>query len=440
MLISEDLVLVFTLAKAGLGHLRVTDALYHGLPHGANALLLGTQDDTIEWLHRFVTVHPITRSIGEFIQRGWPQAAFTYFYRDSLRHHNDSLYQQMLTILNQRVEQPKTLLVVATHFALAHQVAAIKRQLMLKQGVKVILVVVVTDDSPQYLWAVDGADMTVVPSERTKNELKRYHQSQHMAPSTWVVSPYPVSLALGQKATEKEWREKVVQAEQQGTVPIQVAVPVAGAAVQLDYLKRLVEEFSSDLRWKFLIVSKQGQPTQRFLTSMMGKNTVELLVSPHDRDVVKLYEQMYLKQRILLEVTKPSEQSFKALLAPQAVGGSIILFSDPVGRQEHDNINFLRRHNLIPDKDVQISLWHLAFSNRSFVEGKEEIHQELMGWRGMRLPEGPQESAVFMQWCLREGIFAKMLQFRGYQDNPELSPNGVLTFWEEVGEYLATRV
>ena len=439
VLTKSDLVLVFALAKAGLGHFRVTDALYRGLPSGA-ALLLGTQDDTIEWLHRFVTVHPITRAIGEWIQRGWPQDIFTYFYRDSLRHHTETLYNQMLTILDQRVEQPKRMLVVATHFALAHQMAAIKRKLMLKRGIEVILVVVVTDDSPQHLWAVSGADMTVVPSARTRNALRQYHESQRMAPTTWVVAPYPVSLKLGEHLHASRWEARQEQANPVSHTQIQVVIPIAGAAVQLDYFEKLVSLLSAEERLHFWIVSKQGPPTRMFLEKMLGRIRVSLVTSPHDRDVVRLYEQLYAKEVIMLEVTKPSEQAFKALIEPKRVGGSILLFSDPVGRQEHDNIQFLRRHNLIPDKDVQVSLWHLAFSGKHLAEATRQIAEELSGWRGLRLPEGAEESATFIRWCLREGIFAKMLEFRGYQNHSELSADGVKVFWEKVAEYLSQRI
>ncbi len=94
----------------------------------------------------------------------------------------------------------------------------------------------------------------------------------------------------------------------------------------------------------------------------------------------------------------------------------------------------------MPDKDVQVSLWHLAFSNKHLAESTGPIAEELSGWRGLRLPEGAEESAKFIRWCLHEGLFAKMLQFKGYVAHEELSADGVKVFWEKVGEYLANRV
>jgi len=123
--------------------------------------------------------------------------------------------------------------------------------------------------------------------------------------------------------------------------------------------------------------------------------------------VVDLYEKVYEDNRILLEVTKPSEQSFKALISPTCIGGSILLFSEPVGRQEWDNISFLRRHNLIPDKNVQERLWKLP------EKLSEEAKGELRGWRGLMLPRGAGESARFIKWCLKAKVLELKVALKG---------------------------
>ncbi len=435
---ANDLVLVFCMAKAGLGHLRVTDALYHGLPEDVSGLLLGVQDESIEGLHRFATVHPWTRAVGEFIQRGWPQDVFTYFYRDWLRHHTNTLKQQVETILDQQLEQPRTLLVVATHFGLAHQMAVVKEEIAKERGVRVVLVVVVTDDSPQHLWAVGGADLTFVPSERTRNVLEQYHKDQKLAPTQYIVAPYPVSQALGRPLSQTQFAEKRSQADKDSATKVRVVVPISGAAVQLSYFDHLVRYLSLlSKRWEFYIISKQSNYTRRFLNQMMGRNGVELIVSRFDREVVNLYERLYQRERILVEVTKPSEQAFKALIPPRSVGGPILMFSAPVGRQEHDNINFLARHDLIPDKRTQESLWLMAQGEKTKDSLGGGVKAAINGWRGMRLPQGSKQSAQFMMWSLNEGIFAEMTQFRGYRVDKNLSDQGVKIFWEKVSAYLA---
>ena len=393
--------------------------------------MLGSQDQGIEMWYRLATAHPVTRAITEFIQRGWPQDIFTYVYREWLRRHTQVLYGQIVTILDQRVEQPKTLLMVATHVGLAHQMAAIKQQLAQDRKIRVVLAVVVTDDSPQYTWAVGGADMIFVPSSRTKTGLERYHHSQNLEPSKYIVAPYPVSPGLIRKVSEAGQQSRLTQAEVDSPAKIQVVIPVSGAAVQLDYFSHLVTWLTHDSqRWLFYIVAKESNYTRSFL-SQMGRRgrQVALVTSADDRTVVELYEDLYKKEPVLLEVTKPSEQAFKALVSPPgAVGGVILLFSEPVGRQEYDNIAFLRRHNLIPDQDVQKSLWEGHVT--------EEAKKELHGWRGLRLPMGGKASAEFISWCLAVGIFKQMLQFQGYQKHEELADNGVEVIWEQIAEYM----
>ena len=414
------------MARAGLGHLRVTHALYHGLPKEAEAILLGAQDEVIEGLHRLATVHPVARSITKYVQWEWPQALFAKLYRQVLRQHTQILYRQLMTILEQRVEQPKVLVVVATHFGLAHQIAAIKDKLAQEKGVRVVLVVVVTDDSPQYVWAVAGADLIFVPSSRTGRVLERYHQSQGWQGTEYVVAPYPVNLTLAEKLAEAERDSKRRQAEGQSRANL--VIPISGAAVQLDYFERLAEALGEG-RFRIYVVAKEARYTRAFLARMGRKSReIALVTSAHDREVVELYDELYRTETILVEVTKPSEQAFKALVGPGCVGGPILLFSQAVGRQERDNLAFLRRHNLIPDQDVQESLWRGHWP--------EEARAELHGWRGLELPAGAQESARFINWCLKQGTFAEMLKFTGYQKHPELGSHGVEVIWRKINDKL----
>ena len=58
-LIHRQLQLVLCYAPAGLGHLRIMDALYHGLPDTVNPVVLGSQDESIRIIHRLTSTHPI---------------------------------------------------------------------------------------------------------------------------------------------------------------------------------------------------------------------------------------------------------------------------------------------------------------------------------------------------------------------------------------------
>lgn len=434
-LTNPDLVIVLAQALTGLGHLRVTHALYHGLPPGAHAVMLSSQDTSINYMHKIMSVNPVLRSVMEFTQSGWAEDAFTIVARKYFRQKTKLLEEQLQTILEQNVTKPKTLLVVSTHLNLGHQLAAMKEEFERKNGVKVVLVVVVTDDSPQHLWAVGGADLVFVPSEYCKRQLELYHKTQLNLPDTkYVVAPYLVSPNLGINLTDAQFRRRQQELDPTRLASIHMSIPISGAAVQLTYFDKLIHELDrlTD-RMTYHIISQQSPATRDFLGRMIGKGHIKLHVSSSHREVVYLYEKVYEDEVIGLEITKPSEQSFKALFSPHRRGGSILLFSDPVGRQEWDNVRFLTRHGLLPNAEDQRTLWRDAVGNR--IPG-ETIRLRARSWRGVRLPTHSLASAKFIWWCLEKGIFATMMRFSGYQDNPELSCRGTEIFWRYVGNYL----
>ncbi len=434
----KSLVIIFTYAAAGLGHLRVTNALYRGLPKNVTPLLLGSQDKSISSIHRFTSIHPWTRGFAEWVQRGMPEDIFTYFYRMYLRGETDLLYRQMLTILDQRIELPKTVLIVATHFGLAHQLAAIKRKIEFKRQVKVVLAVQVTDDSPQHIWYVPGTDLIFVPSDKTRQELINYGKKNHLPELKFIVSAYPVSPELGRFLSDKKYQERIDQTDLHKQTNIKVIIPVSGAAVHLSFFTKLIDLLGqSTRRFQFKIISKNSPYTVNFINQMLLRKNVSLVTSGHDREVVDEYEKIYQKEVISLEITKPSEQTFKALLNPKQVGGSILLFAAPVGRQEYDNLQFLRRHHLIPDVSDSKLLWKLADRGISLktYDSKHLLHSAT-GWRGLELPIGSTLTVRFIWWSLQEGIFNQMARFERHVDSNEVSSLGVNFFWQEVNRYL----
>jgi len=112
---------------------------------------------------------------------------------------------------------------------------------------------------------------------------------------------------------------------------------------------------------------------------------------------------------------------------------SILLFSRPVGRQEADNIDFLRRHGLIPSLTQEKVLWKMT--------NEKELLSKASNWRGLCLPYHSIHAADFIYWCLKTGIFKEMLNCRIKPRNEdeykhELNPNGVKTFWQAVAKLL----
>lgn len=435
----KSLIIVFAYAPAGLGHLRVTSALYHGLPREITPILLGSQDKSIGYIHRLISVHPFTRSVMEWTQRGFPEDIFTKSYRNFLRHKTKLLEQQVSTILDQRLEVPKTVLFIATHFALAHQLAAIKNKLASEKGIKIILAVQVTDDTPQHIWYIEGADMIFVPSEKTKNALEDYGLKNKLEKVRFEVLPYPVDPDLSKKLSELNFEDKKDQVNILRTNPINVSIPISGAAVGTDFFKILIESLhKKSERFNFFVVAKTAIYTQKFLKQMKNFGFVNLLTATHDRQVIEIYEKEYLDNTVSLEITKPSEQAFKALIDPDKVGGSILLFSQPVGKQENDNLDFLRRHNLLPSDTMQKILFEKARKDLTLEDQDGRIIlEDALNWRCIKLPSSPKLSGEFIWWCLKNELFYTMMDYGKIENESfEVSSKGVKEFWKKIEDFI----
>jgi hypothetical protein len=439
---SKSFVIVFTYAPAGLGHLRVTDTLYHGLKIENDPILMGSHDRRLTFVHQIISITPWGQYLYNWVQQGrWQENIMTFLYRYFLRNQTELIYNQMLTILAQRLEVPEYVLVVSTHFGLAHQLASIKNKLEKVTKIRLFLILQVTDDSPQPIWYVPGADIIFVPSERTKHLLQQYGKTHNLAPVNFEVIPYPINPLLSERSNEL-YKEREKQLDITKKSQIHIAIPISGGAVGLDYVAPLIDRLHhKSNRFVFHIISKISLFTQTFLTKMLERPYVKTKVSSHDRGIVSLYEKAYHEFPISLEITKPSEQAFKALFDTKQVGGSLLLFSHPVGRQEFDNIEFLRRHHLLPSAAMKTMLYNRAKKNEPLTREEHQIiHAQARHWRALEIPWSAAEGADFIWWCYKEGIFATMLNYtpltKGEKDTYETSPDGVKQFWMKVNEYL----
>jgi hypothetical protein len=434
----RQLQLVLTYAPAGLGHLRVTDALYHGLPEAVNPVVLGSQDKSIQTIHRITSIHPLGRRLFEWLQSGPLSSLSNRLYRSQLRSGTSLVYEEMARLIDERFEPLKEVLVVSTHFGLAHKLAAIKERLQKEKRVKIILAVVVTDDTFQHIWYVDGADVIVVPSHFTQEKYIVYSRSLGGSERIEVL-PYPLSPHLGKQLSAQELTEKVSQLDAQGKELIRVSIPISGAAVGTDKSLRLIEALrEKSERFRFYVVSKDAPYTRDFLARIAGRSWIDVHAASLDREVVDTYDNLFEDHLIALEVTKPSEQAFKALFGTQSRGGVILLFSEPVGKQEFDNIDFLQRHSLVPSTQTNTRLWEMAKNNVQVDDAaRAQLLDEAFTWRGVKLPSDSQEAAGFIWWMLATGVFARMMTCNAHptvrNSHPdEVSADGVAQFWDLV--------
>lgn len=402
--------LIFTYAPTGLGHLRVTDAVAEARPKESIFILLGSMDKFITGIHRWTSINPFGKFLFLKSQYGIFEDIFTNVYRMILVGTAGRIYKKLKDLIIKYETNEEEVLIIATHFGMAHQIGAIKDKLAKETGKTVRLIVQVTDDTSQHIWVVRGADMTFVPSRFTKEELAEYAKEKKIDFCGEVV-PYPLSELLTKKLPKGKGRHKVFS-EKAG--PINVAIPISGAAVGLTFFINVIKELrkQSD-RFRFFVLVKKTPFTEMFIRSLARMTQVNLFVGKNDIQMIESYELIYQNNMIHLEITKPSEQSFKAILYPSSVGGSILLFTSPVGRQEIDNIKFLERHGLMP------------------MTGMPNTP------RAIRIPDNPKVAAQFIKWGVDEGLFSRMTapSFvfpKKILDSGEVGPDGAKLFWKKV--------
>jgi len=446
-LTSSDTAIIFAQAPTGLGHLRVTKALYEAMPPACHGVLLTSQAETETWIHRITSVTPWGKWLFEYMQYGWRERLIAPLIRANLANNGDIVKSQLETIFEQYPHKPTTALIIATHFQLAHQIASIKREVSNNSGIKIILVVVVTDDSPQLAWVVPGADLTVVPSQETKNVLHRYaweHNKFHSLP--FIVSSYPVSPILSQQTSEHMHTLRLKQLDSDNTnVHIEVMVPISGAGTQQRFLLDLMATLNKEyMRFRFTTVMRRVNFTDQFAMLLETLPYIHMITSASQRETIDLYTGAYKRTPFAFEITKPSEQAFKCILTPKMNGGVIMLLSYPIGRQEYDNLDFLRRHRLIPTKEEQEILYRLMDGCEADTLGKckaetnslllSRMRDKARRWRGMTLPRDPETASQFIHWCLTNRIFEAMGRYRRDVHNLEVAADGASRFWKMIEE------
>jgi len=355
----------------------------------------------------------------EFFQRGAPEVLYTKIYTNYLKTHTDDLLGQFTKLVEEQVDRPEKIIIVATHFGLAYQLGAIKSRLEERLGAEIFLVVQVTDDSPQVIWYVDLASLIIVPSSKTKDALENFARKHHLKEVPIEVAPYPVDLDFAKILPLDKITARSNQYDPNQTDPINIAIPVSGAAVGMEFFLHLMLRLHArSPRFVFHIVCRKAPFTQSFLRQIEHLKYVKYYVSDSYKTVVDMHKHVYMENVICAEITKPSEQSFKALLSARSAGGSFLLFAEPVGRQEHDNINFLNRHNFLP-KDPD-----------------EYHHPNIL--RGCILPHGSQASAELI-WNLFSSrrLLNAFTNFSANQSNGETGYDGVFRFWEIVHKYIS---
>lgn len=401
----DNTLVVFTYAPAGLGHIRVTDALISGIPEGTKYSIFSPEDTATELAHRFSSINTFARRIMEISQKGLVESVYKKFYTSFLTKNSKSIALQFLNLKELKKSSFKKIVIVSTHFGLAIQLGEAKKFIEEKTNAKVFLVVQVTDDSPQKLWMVEKADLILCPSHNTRNTLLSYNLA--FPKDKILVTPYPVSLEFKKLLNKEEIEQRKEQYNPKSNIPINVAIPVSGAAVGTEFFLHLInglKEKSS--RYIFHVICRKAPFTLNFINKIKGKDYVKLYISESFREIVTMYKDVYEKEVIGCEITKPSEQSFKALISPYSIGGSYLFLAEPVGRQEYDNLDFLTRHGFLGD---------------------------IIGARCKLLPFGSKASCEYINDLFKSGkILQDFENPLNEYDHGEIGDFGVEEFWKVV--------
>ncbi len=402
------------------------DAIKDGVPKTVVSYDLGIENIKASKIHEIGSrILPFIK-LTEFYQTN-PIAEFivTRAYTRYLRRHNKGILEEFKK-LKEKFPDKKKWVVISTHFALAHSISAVKKQLEEELDIKIYLCVVVTDDSPQRVWVVDGSDRTFVASEKTRTDLAKYFPKDRQD-SVKTIS-FPISERLAQNLALNELQFVIDQLDPKKVMPTQIEIPISGAAVQLDFFENFINDLCRN-NFEFTVIGQESSLTAAFFNKIRGFPRVQVSIGINPWQTVDLYESLfYQASRPAIEITKPSEQAFKAILTPRQRGGVILLLTGPVGRQEYDNLNFLIRNKLMPSEVEQKQLFVETDFSKWIAPAAH--------WRALRLPDDAMIASNFVKKLKETGIFYSMLSFVP-EEKPELMSNGVAKIWEEIGKMLS---
>lgn len=413
---------IFTTSSTGLGHIRVMNAVEEGKPSGATSSFdMGIANIKASKIHEIGSkVLPFIK-LTEFYQTNpIAEALVTAAYTLYLRRHVAGIVLQFEEI-KAKFPEKKEWIIISTHFALAHSIGASKQELEKKFGVKIYLCVVVTDDSPQRVWVVPDSDITFVPSQETRNALAKYFPESKR--NSLKMVPFPIAPRLTQNLTAQEFQLVIDQLDPNKNVATQIEIPISGAAVQLDFFSEFINILCRE-NYEFTATGVESFLTKDFFEKIRQMPRVQTSIGKDMWQTVEFYQSLfYQAKRPAIEITKPSEQAFKAILTPRQRGGVILLLTQAVGRQEYDNLAFLGRNELIPTEDEHNQL----YNEKNLANWCERAKH----WRAIKIPKDPVVAANFVKNLKSSGVFYAMLSYIPHQ-KPWLASDGVSQIWDEI--------
>jgi hypothetical protein len=425
---------IISTSPTGLGHIRVTKALIDGLIDKKKPEIIGISDTTIALMYRIISTNYFLRRIFEFGQNDpLTEKILTDLMRMYQQSHIKSTINEITRIIENDGEI-KQIVFVSTHPMIGSKIQKIIEKKIF--DIPTFHTVIVTDDSPQRFWMVPS-DCIFVPSNQTKDKLETLCKENNINCKEILVAPYPINPKYRTELEPHVLFNKQEQLDPDNPQRARICIPISGAAVQLDFYMSVVQELIDpqdiqDYReFTFSVITREGNFTTPFINYFRHNDQVVFHIGANDLQTVELYDELYEQLNPpSLEITKPSEQCFKVLTGPQTMGGPIILLTDPVGRQEQDNLKYLERFGFMPNMQVHEILYKEMRTDRK--SSIISLLEQAPHWRALKLPSDPIYAAQFIRGCFSNGIFQAMQNYKKYTETNELSPNGVETIWSTI--------
>ncbi len=436
--------------RAGLGHLRVMTAVAHAYPektlNGHRKILY---ESIASKVHQSGSTNPVAKWLVEYLQQheSLQQFAAWPIHSAVSRHDTVPVMEAASAFVEQ--SQHKNIYHVAFHphpaYVLSQKDHLPYLNERFQKDNKVITVL--TDHlhlRPQFTVYLLNTDMLIVPDQGSKDlaeeqlqiwakRMKRRQNYEAKIPEVTVI-PYPLDLHLLEPLPEKLFGYRVDQLNPDKDLQMKVLIPAGGSFPQ----KELIERISSSLIHDYQaaqvrLIAKHSEAMADYLRSfeLMGG---EVKTAEADGEVIRLYNEGFRTFVPSLVITKPSEIHANTYINPQLSGGAIYLFTEPVGDQEVQNLDYLMQQGLIPtDKQSRELTRALRAHDIDVIRHYVDM---ATSWRGLRLPQDPEAAAAFIVTAKSMGIFEAMMHYETPPYlSPELATDGAAQMWQTVADF-----
>ena len=287
---------------------------------------------------------------------------------------------------------------------------------------------------PHVLYVPDGrtGDMISGRQQVYRNWWMRSLENRHR--TKIKMCPLPVDPRLLEELEVSSRKFRLEQLDKDNEQPLRILFSPGGSAPRGPMMLEMARKFSQKI--VPVVVMQQSDRLAKLtdeFVSVLGENHV---FGEKDADgTITAFVEVHKAVLPVILVTKPSELSAMSMVEFNKLGGELVFYLKPVGDHEVQNLDFLAEKGLIPSEVDNEDLV------AAILNGELEVAQRLIGdhplWRGLRLPEDPEQAAVLIEKGYEMGLWKQM-----YEDclpilnDPEVREDGAYLIWKLLAEEL----